>query len=69
MMRDGKDNWRQKDEAGETERDAVDPCVKYINCGVSRNEGRCPEWGMGGERDGWQGGKIKEEEADRKERE
>lgn len=24
---------------------------------------------MGGERDGWQGGKIKEEEADRKEQE
>lgn len=25
------------------QKDAVDPVVKYINCEVSRNEGRCPE--------------------------
>lgn len=68
MMSDNEDNWWLKDEAGETESNAVDPCIKYINCGVSRNEGRYPEWGMGGERDGWQVGKIKEEEADRKEK-
>lgn len=27
----------------ETHTEREDPCVKYINSGVSKNEGRCPE--------------------------
>lgn len=61
--------WETDGKAGgrRTEKESrPDLCVKYINCRMSRNDEKRPEWGTDGEQDGRRSGETKWEEAMRK---